>query len=205
VSELGERGVSGEVTGWTIRGPHYLVIDESHVSMKHAARPSRLRPPWQRSLDVTEGHNYPAATEINASALEGLSGIFSQRLTEMRQEVLLLRRQVRSLEQKVEELADQPLERVVELPALYSGDYQLKRPLFVNIEEYEGETLARWPAVQLTARGVAEGDALMNLGEAIIDLLQDLQGSKRSELGVAPLAWLSILESVIDYPSRAGS
>jgi hypothetical protein len=163
----------------------------------------RIRPRWQQTLDAAGGHDYPAATELNPSALEGVFGIFSQRLTEMGQQILLLRRQIRALELRIDELTGAPRERLVELSSLYNSEFRLLRPLLVNVEEWEDETLARWPAVELTARGTAEGDALMNLGEAIVDLYRDLNNSDRSELGVAPLAWLSILESVIESLPRA--
>jgi hypothetical protein len=182
----------------TLNLVYHDLTHESEGSV-HLKRPGR-RAGWH-SAPYWPDSDFVALTsdvEESARAFEGLFGMLSGRIAQLTEQIGHLELRIRQLEGQVADLSDRPSERLVEMSSLFTRDFHLKRPILVNIEEDEDETLARWPTVGVTARGVTEPDAIENLGSAIVDLYVELRDSNPSELGETPLAWFSILTGVVE-------
>jgi hypothetical protein len=174
------------------------LVPEPNEAAFHRAR---LRPSarWARR-NVFE-QNYPTA--VDAGVLEGLLSMLSLQVTDLARTVDSLSTRIRELEATIQEQSERPIERLIELPFLRSEKYELRRPILVNIEEYEDEVLARWPVVELTARGQTEFIALSSLQDAIVDLHDELDASDEENLGKTPRAWLTILRETIQSKTSA--
>jgi hypothetical protein len=177
------------------REPAWVHLDQIREGSLH--RPKR-RAPNDFSGWYTEHrqHDYPAATELSAQALEGLFGLLLTQISDLAAAVDSLTQRLRVSEDTIQELSERPRERLTEIPKLNSDSYALKRSIFVNIEEYDDETLARWPILDLTARGTSEHGALLAFQDALLDLFADLKEDPQS-LGEAPRRWLSILDDIL--------
>lgn len=151
---------------------------------------------------------YAASSEISAVALEAIMAHFSQRLDSLSGQISDLSTQFTGLSQKLRELTnnvseleetvtERPIVRLAFLSNLSSGRYKVSSPFPVVLEEYDDQTLARWPEVEATGAGASELEAIAMLKQDIVALYEDLRSTPRSELGGAAATALSVLNSVI--------
>lgn len=94
-------------------------------------------------------------------------------------------------------IADRPIVRQAFLMTLGARPFQLTRAIPIVLEEYEDETLARWPEVQATGRGATEALAIESLRSDIEYLYGDLSQSSTEELTDELQSVLAILRSVL--------
>jgi hypothetical protein len=141
-------------------------------------------------------HDYPAVSDLGAQAFEGLFGMLTLRVADLTSQIESLTQRLREVEESLEEVSLRPRERIIELPELMSDRYALRRPILVNIEEYDDEALARWPVIELTAQGVTESEALNSLCRSLIELYEELVEDE-DNLGETPLRWLTVLNGVV--------
>lgn len=160
---------------------------------------------------VAEHHRaeeYAAGSEIGPGALEAIMARYSQRLDSLSGQISDLSTQFTGLSQTLRELTknvseleetvtERPIVRLAFLSDLSSGRYKVSSPFPVVLEEYDDQTLARWPEVEATGAGASELEAIAMLKQDIVALYEDLRSTPRSELGGAAATALSVLNSVI--------
>jgi hypothetical protein len=190
------RGLQARFYGGELEVPANLRKQEYRFHTKARTRGADW--PWPQEQESP----YPAAEGLDAGVLEGLLSRLTLQVMNTERRILELLARVEHLEDSVAELKERPQERLVELFDLPSDRYQLRRSVLVNIEEYEDETLARWPMVEMSARGASEPVALRALGESIIELYEELV-SEADNLGEAPRRWLAVLSSAISPRGQA--
>jgi len=116
-----------------------------------------------------------------------------ENLEKLRQEVAELKTQVKDLTEGMEKTTKIYSASIHEL-----GDeqYQLIVPLQIVVEEYEEETVARIPELNLYASADTDSEAINELKQEIIGLFEELSCSKR-KLGPLPASWLITLRKLI--------
>jgi len=107
------------------------------------------------------------------------------------------------LSESEERLATQPIACQVTLHDLDSELYRLRQPLCICIEEYEEETVARFPEAEVYASAATEGEAIDLLKREIVQLYEELQQADPKELGRRPKQWRTLLNRLIEADGQA--
>lgn len=109
-------------------------------------------------------------------------------------QVVALSARLQALEER---LASQGVTRQAMVCDLGHEDYALKCPISVVVEEYDEETVARFPEVEAFASAATEGEALSLLKQEIVELYEDLLATDEDELGKLPRQWRRVLSHLI--------
>ena len=167
----------------------------------------------RRAEDLSEEYHhgsdrYVPSSEISPSALEGIIGLYFQKLEALSNQIAELSSQVsrsagalKELKTTVadleEALAERPVVRTIFLMDLESRNYSLSTPIPTVVEEYDDGAVARWTEVEATGSGATELEAIKSLKRDILDLYEDLNGTPRSRLGTQAAIALSILKATV--------
>jgi hypothetical protein len=114
-------------------------------------------------------------------------------LADLREQVSILQEQVRELMEAI-----QGTERTYNatIHELGNSKYELTTPIQVVVEEYQEETIARIPELNLYASADTDTEAINELKQEVVNLYEDLQSSNR-RLGALPESWLQTLRRLI--------
>jgi len=110
------------------------------------------------------------------------------------EQVVALSARLQTLEER---LASQGVTRQAMVCDLGHEDYALKCPISVVVEEYDEETVARFPEVEAFASAATEGEALSLLKQEIVELYEELLATDEDELGKLPRQWRRVLSQLI--------
>lgn len=110
------------------------------------------------------------------------------------EQVVALSARLQALEDR---LASQGVTRQAMLYDLTHEGYTLKCPISVVLEEYDDETVARFPEVEAFASAATEGEAIALLKQDIVELYEELLASDEDELGKLPRQWRRVLSQLI--------
>lgn len=167
---------------------------------------------WVAPEHLTEEHHageeFDPNPEVSPGALEGVRGLLFQRfdalldqVVDLSSKVSRLSAEMEGLKSRVSDLAEvvteRPVVRTTFLIQLASSKYELSRSIPIVLEQYEEESIARWPEVEATGAGCSEPEALDMLRRDIVALFEDLNTTPRSQLGGQAATALSILKAVI--------
>ncbi len=109
-----------------------------------------------------------------------------------------LKKDVEALKNKISKFyEDTPRIANATISSLPTDNYELMVPLNVILKMYNDETIAIYPELELYGEGTNEMEALNDLKDEIIDLLEDLDGVPDSNLGADPTAWKKILNTIL--------
>jgi len=86
--------------------------------------------------------------------------------------------------------------RVIPLNSLKHPKYELKTPIYINIELDEDSTIASFDDIEAFAYADTESEAINQLCDDIVSLYEDLK-SDTENLGKLPQKWLICLEEKI--------
>jgi hypothetical protein len=81
--------------------------------------------------------------------------------------------------------------------------YRLRQPLAVQLEEYDEEAVARIPELDVFASGTTDSEALQLLKCEVVTLYEELVATPAARLGQRPLAWLRLLNGLIEVAKPA--
>lgn len=103
--------------------------------------------------------------------------------------------------ESVKELKEEFTETAVKTPVfivdLNQEGMKLNYPLFVLIEEWPEEVIARSPELQVIARGGTENDALLAFKQEIVAFYNELKSAPPNNPGPAVLAIQSAMRALI--------
>lgn len=116
-------------------------------------------------------------------------------IEELRDEIVALKEEISKLR---EELESRPVTKVAALYDLNSVNHSLREPLHIVIEEYDDETIAHFPELEVYGSGDSEPEAIARLKTHIIALYEELSTCDKGKLGKLPLSWLRILDKLVD-------
>ena len=132
--------------------------------------------------------------------LEAGFGSILERMESLSNEMQALQQRLADVEQA---FAAQPRCRQAALYDLGSERYELRQPLGVQLEEYEEEAVARIPELDVFASADTDSEALGLLKREVVTLYEELAATPVERLGERPLAWLRLLERVIQVAEPA--
>jgi hypothetical protein len=165
-----------------------------------------LRDWWALDEPHTQGTFVPLNTSIYKFAAlpavyPGPAIDYSQSLMTIIGRIDALSSEVAALSAKLssalENTQEQPSTKLLALHGLGSEKYSLRKPLFVTLEHYADEVVARLPEFDMYASAENEADAMASLRQDVVDLYEDLRESE-AELGGLPAAWLRDLRDYIE-------
>ena len=84
------------------------------------------------------------------------------------------------------------------ISSLPSDIYKLRAPLNVIMKVSQDETLALLPELELYGEGVNEMEAIADLKNEFLDLIEDLEDLPEDEMGAGPKSWKSILDTLVE-------
>ena len=128
-------------------------------------------------------------------ALHGRMESLERAIDSALEQVVGLSARLQALEER---LAGQGVTRQAMLCDLGHEGYSLKCPISVVVEEYDEETVARFPEVEAFASAATEGEALTLLKQDIIELYDELLASDEDELGKLPRQWRRVLSQLME-------
>ena len=132
--------------------------------------------------------------------LEAGFGSILERMESLSNEMEALQQRLAEVEQA---FAAQPRCRQAVLYDLGGERYQLRQPLGVQLEEYDEEAVARIPELDVFASADTDSEALGLLKREVVTLYEELAATPVERLGERPLAWLRLLERVIQVAEPA--
>lgn len=162
----------------------------------HAASIDR----WGRMAAGEEMHELTTETldaillERGFPALHGRMESLERAIDSALEQVVGLSARLQALEER---LASQGVTRQAMLCDLGHESYSLKCPISVVVEEYDEETVARFPEVEAFASAATEGEAIALLKQDIIELYDELLASDEDELGKLPRQWRRVLSQLV--------
>ena len=155
---------------------------------------------WGQMATGEEMHDLSAET-LDAIVLErGFAGMhrrmesLERTIASAIDQVVALSARLQALEER---LASQGVTRQAMLCDLGEDGYNLKCPISVVVEEYDEETVARFPEVEAFASAATEGEAIALLKKDIVELYEELLASDEDELGKLPRQWRRALSHLI--------
>jgi len=132
--------------------------------------------------------------------LEAGFGNIIQQMDSLSKEMEALQQRLAEVE---EALGAQPRCRQAVLYDLGTRKYELRQPLAVQLEEYDEEAVARIPELDVFASADTDSDALGLIKREVVGLYEELAATPVERLGERPLAWLRLLERVIQVAEPA--
>jgi hypothetical protein len=155
---------------------------------------------WGQMATGEEMHDLSAET-LDAIVLERGFASMHERMESLERTIASAIGQVVALSARLqaleERLASQGVTRQAMVCDLGHEDYALKCPISVVVEEYDEETVARFPEVEAFASAATEGEALSLLKQEIVELYEDLLATDEDELGKLPRQWRRVLSHLI--------
>ncbi|MBV7332083.1 hypothetical protein KFU94_28410 [Chloroflexi bacterium TSY] len=110
-----------------------------------------------------------------------------------------LSRRLQSLADELHELSLCPKIYTIPIYDLDSSEVSLKHtPLFITIEEYLDEYIARFVDTETYGSGGTEADAIADMKEQLLELYEDLHNSSDDTLAGPAIKWKRLLESLLD-------
>lgn len=167
--------------------PGTLLPEYEPTPWEHAASEEKYKPLPPGALEAAV---LRARLANLLSRMESLEGAIASAVGEMNR----LGRRVEALEQR---LAEQGIVRNAMLCDLGHEGYTLKCPISVVVDEYDEETVARFPEVEAFASAATEGEAIALLKEDIVQLYEELVVTDEDELGKLPRQWRRVLSQLI--------
>lgn len=142
--------------------------------------------------------------EFIATNFEAVLSRMDLLITSLRETASALEIVQQRLDEVEERLAGQPVVCQVTIHDLNSDSLILRQPICVNVEEYDDETIARFPEVEVYASADTESEAIVLLKQEIVGLYEDLLGHAGKTLGRDPTRWLKLLRTLIaqNEPSK---
>ncbi len=87
--------------------------------------------------------------------------------------------------------------KIIALNTLQNPYYNLKRPLYITIEQEKDTVIAALDDIEAFSYADTEYEAINKLCEEIVSVYEDLKNDK-ANLGVLPKKWIAFLEEVIE-------
>lgn len=106
-------------------------------------------------------------------------------------------KQVRELEERVENLEKNPTIVKIKINDLLIENYRLKRPIEAILKFYPDEVLAVIPELEIFGEGNTEIEAISELKLELLDLFDDLKDITDEKLGKFPKSWKKIITLLI--------
>jgi hypothetical protein len=140
------------------------------------------------------------AAEATNRQLEKSIEIFSETATATVSAVEKINEIVINIQERPNELS----ENFRDMGKLYTStiyelgiaEHELTSPIQIVLEEYQKETVARLPELNLYASADTDTEAIIGLKQEIVKLYEDLESSNR-RLGPLPESWLRTLRKLI--------
>jgi len=156
--------------------------------------------PW-KTIAPTEEMRELSSETLDAIVLQRGLAAMHRRMESLERTIATAVEQVVTLSARLqaleERLASQGVTRQAMLCDLGEDGYNLRCPISVVVEEYDEETVARFPEVEAFASAATEGEAIALLKKDIVELYEELLASDEDELGKLPRQWRRALSHLI--------